>query len=859
MTTKLYVDDLSAVGLSTDYLYAKDSNIKTDVKVDPVDNHGEKIATIIVNGVSTEISAKQIDVDDSFSFQSTNPIQNAIISKKVFEDYTSFEVYPTETVISGKNSLEAELAAHPEKATDPDFLALSARSWSGNPDIQYIEGIPVQTKAAFEIYTTVDHENSDIVIDWGDGTPLYYVKDQEEIQLSDIAFDDQVKFSIQDMTSGKAVRRETNFIKSTDVDKERCAYNAETNTLLSAVLNLTTALTCANNVINIPAGSQLSVTNDNEDSTYISRLDWIQNGEAHSIRGIFLDYRDISNQNGVLHYRDRDVCVCHDYKTEGKYEVKIYGKYYYLVRAGIYYGLNVVNGSAANALISDAFGLKYKLASNIRNVSSMCSKCKRIQYVRIHSSLVDNIANFAGMFSTCENLVTFEGDSQNTFGSRRPATFHQVFDGCKNLKTITNLYVPVDVRYSGHNDYFNTFAGCTSLEADVLTLLPWHGFFGVNVAMNGTFTNCSKITCSDYKMLADMLWNSATKFTKTSKTFKGCTSLDLTKIPRSWGGTASDDIIESIDVLKTKVTVLQNGLKSLEGIIDPMYDGNILVNALGEKAYTPATELTGSTYSFRQQYPDGFELKEVRKLAQSITSISAGSFENCKSMTEVKGTVFNNIQDIGMSAFINTNLTAVDLPNVSVIPEYAFTRGTKPYATANTIEHLNLPEATEIKARAFEFALAVENLNNDCMPNVSAIADYGIHDNNIKHIDLPNVKTLGTQAFYQSHVLEDVRLENAEKIGSRAFALCPNLTTVYLPKVKQFAGTPFYDSPKVEIDFGTEMTEVPIASNTDMFHGCTGVKCYIPDSDDLEEKWKNAKVWKDMIENGTVVLIRNKQ
>ena len=58
MTTKLYVDDLSAVGLSTDYLYAKDSNIKADVKVDPVDNSGEKIATITVNGVATEISVK---------------------------------------------------------------------------------------------------------------------------------------------------------------------------------------------------------------------------------------------------------------------------------------------------------------------------------------------------------------------------------------------------------------------------------------------------------------------------------------------------------------------------------------------------------------------------------------------------------------------------------------------------------------------------------------------------------------------------------------------------------------------------------------------------------------------------------
>ena len=58
MTTNLYVDNLSAVGLSADYLYAKDSNIKTDVKIEPVDNGGEKIATITVNGEATEISAK---------------------------------------------------------------------------------------------------------------------------------------------------------------------------------------------------------------------------------------------------------------------------------------------------------------------------------------------------------------------------------------------------------------------------------------------------------------------------------------------------------------------------------------------------------------------------------------------------------------------------------------------------------------------------------------------------------------------------------------------------------------------------------------------------------------------------------
>ena len=83
MTTKLYVDNLSATSLSTDYLYAEDSNIKADVKIEPVDNGGEKIATITVNGVPTEISAKKIDVDDSFSFESTNPVQNKVITELI--------------------------------------------------------------------------------------------------------------------------------------------------------------------------------------------------------------------------------------------------------------------------------------------------------------------------------------------------------------------------------------------------------------------------------------------------------------------------------------------------------------------------------------------------------------------------------------------------------------------------------------------------------------------------------------------------------------------------------------------------------------------------------------------------------
>ena len=104
MTTKLHVDNLSSVGLSTDYLYAVDSNIKAEVKVDPVDNSGEKIATITINGVATEISAKQIDVDSEYSLTSENPLQNRVLTQRLYDiscclsDYADVEVAKTKTI-----------------------------------------------------------------------------------------------------------------------------------------------------------------------------------------------------------------------------------------------------------------------------------------------------------------------------------------------------------------------------------------------------------------------------------------------------------------------------------------------------------------------------------------------------------------------------------------------------------------------------------------------------------------------------------------------------------------------------------------------------------------------------------------
>ena len=142
MTTKLYVDDLSAAGLSTDYLYAKDSNIKADVKVDPVDNGGEKIATITVNGEATEISAINNDYN-----------------------YTSFEVFPTnkdipEGTFDTLNSLSEVFDWNIE---DP---LIAHQNFTG---LEYKVTVQQNDTLRIQMHSTSPKFEQNVIIDWGDG------------------------------------------------------------------------------------------------------------------------------------------------------------------------------------------------------------------------------------------------------------------------------------------------------------------------------------------------------------------------------------------------------------------------------------------------------------------------------------------------------------------------------------------------------------------------------------------------------------------------------------------------------------------------------------------------------------------
>ena len=93
--------------------------------------------------------------------------------------------------------------------------------------------------------------------------------------------------------------------------------------------------------------------------------------------------------------------------------------------------------------------------------------------------------------------------------------------------------------------FSNIFTGDKKLERDINSFIPKQGFTSSHIMIRATFSWCEKITGT---VPADKFWNNPNivwSFENTTdKPFKYCSSEIRAQVPVSWGGTASDDIIE---------------------------------------------------------------------------------------------------------------------------------------------------------------------------------------------------------------------------------------------------------------------------------------------------------------------------
>ena len=132
-------------------------------------------------------------------------------------------------------------------------------------------------------------------------------------------------------------------------------------------------------------------------------------------------------------------------------------------------------------------------------------------------------------------------------------------------------------------------------------------------------------------------------------------------------------------------------------------------------------------------------------------------------------------------------------------------------------------KAAEVVERAFERNTLLSAIN---LPNVLSIGNYAFQNcETITSVNLPSATTLSRGAFVGCKGLLNVDFENVEDVGEYAFAWCDSLTSVNLPSAITFGDGVFKDCWKlVNVNLPSAIT-----FGEDAFNGCQAlVNVHLP-------------------------------
>ena len=148
------------------------------------------------------------------------------------------------------------------------------------------------------------------------------------------------------------------------------------------------------------------------------------------------------------------------------------------------------------------------------------------------------------------------------------------------------------------------------------------------------------------------------------------------------------------------------------------------------------------------------------------------------------------------------NLSTVDLPNVSVVPNGAF-------MNCSNLASVNIPNSNVVGFNAFQYCGALTEIN---LPVCYNVGDNAFLGTSLTAIDLPEVSDIGQNAFnslfnlttvnipkckrlgygaFQGTSITAVDLPICENVGDYSFAYCNNITSANLPVCVNIGGSAF--------------------------------------------------------------------
>ena len=207
------------------------------------------------------------------------------------------------------------------------------------------------------------------------------------------------------------------------------------------------------------------------------------------------------------------------------------------------------------------------------------------------------------------------------------------------------------------------------------------------------------------------------------------------------------------------------------------------------------------------------------KLPNTLISIGNYAFDGCSALTRV--VLPSSLETISSRAFYHCSaLASMNFPSSLVtIGNYAFEE------CVSLEGDVVVPLLTSLGAISF-YKTNISSFSADILTSIPNKAyDKGVFQNctNLRTLNLPNIVTIGSNAFYGCTSLTNVNFSKTlTSIGNSAFNGCTSLTNVNFPSSLTVIG----DSAFINC---TSLTDITLPSsiitiNTSAFDGCTSLE-----------------------------------
>lgn len=202
----------------------------------------------------------------------------------------------------------------------------------------------------------------------------------------------------------------------------------------------------------------------------------------------------------------------------------------------------------------------------------------------------------------------------------------------------------------------------------------------------------------------------------------------------------------------------------LKNIYMPELKHLINVNDQDEGTFYRCFNLTEVNFPLVQEIPD-LCFNDCEKLVkadfESAVSIGYRAFGFCYELNEIN---FPKLKEIDSRGFLDTALSDINLPSLVTIGKEAFCN--------STISSLYAPNLEIIESNAFSYLRMETHIQNQTFkhlyaPKLTTLSDEALaYTGGLNELDLPSLKTIGENAFYESSVnyLYAPELQTAESL-----------------------------------------------------------------------------------------------